>query len=294
MALFFHTVVLRPYVFAFLAVYLVAATAHLNLRRALLFVPLGYALAWLSEYCSIHWGFPYGAYFYIQTTRSRELWVAGVPFMDSLSYVFLAYCSYATALFLVSPLKFTDGDFFLLETRRHRRSPVTLLVSSLLFVLLDIVIDPVSLEGRLWFLGQIYGYPEKGFYFGVPLSNFGGWLVVGVAMTATLQLLDRCSFLESSETWSLTRIPMIHLLGVVLYLSVLGFNLGVTVWIGDYFLAETDLFLVFFPLLIAAVLTGYKQRYFAATTLREHLADFPRSKASRLLDSAAPDPALLQ
>ena len=66
--LFWGTVVLRPYVFAFLAIYLAAAATHLGWRRTLLFLPLGYSLAWLSEYSSIHWGFPYGDYFYIPST----------------------------------------------------------------------------------------------------------------------------------------------------------------------------------------------------------------------------------
>ena len=31
-----------------------------------------------------------------------------------------------------------------------------------------------------WFLGRIFYYPEGGVYFGVPLSNFAGWMIVGM------------------------------------------------------------------------------------------------------------------
>ncbi len=47
--------------------------------------------------------------------------------------------------------------------------------------LLDVVIDPLAVRGERWFLGHLFTYPEGGLYFGVPLSNFGGWLLVGWA-----------------------------------------------------------------------------------------------------------------
>ena len=177
--LLWGTVQLRPYVFAFLAVYLAASGVHLGWGRTLLYIPLGYGIAWLSEFSSIHWGFPYGDYFYISTTMNRELWVFGVPFMDSLSYVFLSYCSYSMAIFLLSPL---SGPRFpgILETRRLRRSWRVLVLGSFLFVLLDIITDPVALQGSRWFLGQIYGYRSPGYYFGDSHEQFRGMAVGGI------------------------------------------------------------------------------------------------------------------
>ena len=74
--LLWGTVLLRPYVFSFLLVYLVAAGYHLGWRKTSAYVPIGYGLAWVSEFSSIHWGFPYGDYYYIPATVGRELWVA--------------------------------------------------------------------------------------------------------------------------------------------------------------------------------------------------------------------------
>ncbi len=48
--------------------------------------------------------------------------------------------------------------------------------------LLDVIIDPISKLGSQWFLGEIYYYVEKGFYFGVPFSNFAGWFLVSLAV----------------------------------------------------------------------------------------------------------------
>src|SRR4030042_3622050 len=92
------TVCLRPYVFCFLGAYLLLATWHLGGGRTLVLLVLGYLIAWLAEFSSINWGLPFGEYIYIPATVDRELWVAGVPFMDSLSYVFLAYASFSVAL----------------------------------------------------------------------------------------------------------------------------------------------------------------------------------------------------
>jgi len=184
------TVIMRPYVFAFLVVYLVAASAHLGWRKTLLFTVAGYLISLLSEYSSINTGFPYGWYYYIEATKERELWIAGVPFFDSLSYVFLAYCSYATALLVVSPAKSWRWNFVILETRAIRRSLAVLFLGSLFQVFLDIIVDPVALQGRRWFLGQIYGYQEPGCHFGVPLSNYLGWWVVSVVMVLALQIID--------------------------------------------------------------------------------------------------------
>src|SRR5690348_16608926 len=122
------TVSMRPYVFAFFVTYLVAAVLHLGWRKTIWFTVAGYLIAFASEYSSINNGFPYGWYYYIESTRGRELWVAGVPFFDSLSYVFLCYCSYAAALLVLSPAKWSKGNLILLETGRLRRSFSALLL----------------------------------------------------------------------------------------------------------------------------------------------------------------------
>ncbi|MCC6347417.1 MAG: carotenoid biosynthesis protein, partial [Nitrospirales bacterium] len=61
------TLLLRPYVFLFLLVYLVGCSLHLGLKRALLFCTAGYLIAWASEYSSIHNGIPYGHYYYLDS-----------------------------------------------------------------------------------------------------------------------------------------------------------------------------------------------------------------------------------
>jgi len=284
--LLWGTVVLRPYVFAFLLVYLVGATYHLGWRRTLAFVPVGFGISWLSELASIHWGFPYGHYYFIPATVGRELWVAGVPFMDGLSYVFLSYCSYATALFLLSPVARRGAELFVLETRELRRSWRTILLGAFLFMFLDVVIDPVTLRGSRWFLGQIYGYRETGAYFGVPASNFLGWFLVGLALMAALRVLDQSSLLEGEGPQPLRRVPAIGLLGPALFVAVLVFVLSVTFWIGEVVQGLVGVLLVGALLLVALVVTRGKLDRVTAAQVEDHLAQFPQSRAALRLPRA--------
>jgi len=275
------TVTMRPYVFAFLAVYLLAASAHLGWRKTILFTVVGYLISFLSEYSSINNGFPYGWYYYIDATKDRELWISGVPFFDSLSYVFLAYFSYATALLVVSPIKAWGRNFITLETLAIRRSLAVLFLGSLFQVFLDIVVDPVALQGSRWFLGQIYGYREAGVHFGVPISNYIGWWGVSILMVLALQIIDALVWRKREHPAAgIWNPPFQALLGPMLYLSVIIFNITVTLLIGEKLLATTGIFIFTLPLAIVTVLVIRRANRYTRDELAEHLRDYPWSPAA--------------
>lgn len=273
------TITLRPYVFAFFAVYLLAAVSHLGWRKVALFTCSGYLIAFASEFCSINSGFPYGWYYYIETTRLKELWVAGVPFFDSLSYVFLAYCSYSMALFILSPLKTGKHQLLILESLQIRHSLATLFLGATLQTYLDIIIDPVALQGERWFLGRIYGYREAGAHFGVPLSNYLGWWLVSGLMILALQRIDRFPLLNRKPHAPFTKIPYLQLLGPILYLAVIIFNLAIAFLIGELQIAVSGLFTMTLPLALILILAGKRLNQYKRDELRAHLQDFPLSPA---------------
>ena len=93
----------------------------------------------------------------------RELFVSNVPFFDSLSFPFLAYASFCLARWALG--------------QAHGWAPAAL--AGALMMLLDVVVDPLAVLGDRWFLGRVFYYAEPGIYFGVPLSNFAGWFLVG-------------------------------------------------------------------------------------------------------------------
>lgn len=275
------TFTMRPYVFAFFAAFLLVCVPHVGWKRTMTFTLTGYLIAFGSEWLSINTGFPYGWYYYIDTTSSRELWVAGVPFFDSISYVFLAYCSYATALFILSPLRAWRWNLVALETRSIRRSFAALLLGTFLQTGLDVVIDPVAFQGRRWFLGQIYGYREAGIHFGVPLSNYAGWLLTSFCLIAAFQLIDARRLGEGAA--GVVTLPFHSLLGPLLYLSVLLFNIGVTLAIGEQFMALCGILMYTLPVLIVAILALRRANRFTKEQLGDHLRDYPWSPAGRVL-----------
>jgi uncharacterized membrane protein len=255
------TVLLRPYVFVFLLTYLLLATWHLGLGRAVAFLALGYLISWTAEFSSIHFGFPFGEYLYIPATLDRELWVAGVPLMDSLSYVFLAYASYTLALAALAPGPGRGSRYHLPEDPALAGSVKTLILGAVLMVTLDVVIDPLALRGYRWFLGQIYGYPEGGVYFGITLSNFGGWFLVALVLILVFQRLAAGAPSSSFWSWGRRRFPCQLLLGPGLYLGVLGFNLAMTFLIGEATLGWVGIFiyLPFLSWLVLKLLPGERQ-----------------------------------
>src|SRR5262249_10320571 len=74
-------------------------------------------------------------------------------------------------------------------------------------------------------------------YFGVPLSNFVGWFVVGATTIRLYQLWDRRTP-AMPGTRGVHTLPHGALLEPALYLGILCFNLALTFWIGERLLGE--------------------------------------------------------
>ncbi|MCK5426948.1 MAG: carotenoid biosynthesis protein [Thermodesulfovibrionia bacterium] len=274
----FSTVLLRPYVIFFFLIYFLGCSMHLGVKRSFLFGICGYCIAFLSEYSSIHNGIPYGHYSYIEHTKDKEIWVMGVPFMDSMSYVFLAYASYSMALTVMSPVLYSRGLIYLLETKKLRNSLSVKVLATFFFVYLDIIIDPVALRGNRWFLGQIYEYPVNGVYFGVPISNFIGWFVVGLLLISVLQAIDNFLTGRKIKDWSGYRFPGRYLIGPCLYVSILVLNLSVTFLIREYTLGWVGIFIILLPSVLFFVIMNLKRSHInRQKALHDHLHDFPQA-----------------
>ncbi len=230
LSLLIGTVLFRPYVFAFLAIYLFLASQQLGWKRTLFWTLSGYSIAFMAEYSSINWGFPFGWYFYIDTTSNRELWVAGVPFMDSLSFSFLSFTGYSCAWQLMAAIKGNNKTPDRAHYLKLRRSPLVMIIGAAITTIMDFIIDPVTLMGDQWFLGHLYGYKHHGIVFGVPMSNFAGWFIVSGAIISVNQLLDRLVS-EPPPCCQAPVVPYLHLGGFVLFFFVAAFNISVALWL---------------------------------------------------------------
>ncbi len=236
MDLLIDTLTLRPYVFAFMAAFVVLALHDLGRRRTVAFTASTLGVAWTAEFVSTRVGFPFGLYYYTGVTRSRELYLSNVPVFDPVSFVFLAYASYCLARPMLG----------------HARGLPVVAASAVFMMLLDVVIDPLAVRGNRWFLGRVFYYPDGGVLFGVPLSNFAGWVLVGgLAIGAFVGVAGG----GDGDTRSARG-------GVVLYYGVLAFNLALAWWIGERVLfglgvlLHLSLFLAVGPVMLAGASAG--------------------------------------
>ncbi len=250
-----NTVILRPYVFVFLAVSLYIARQLLGWKRTSRLFGITWAIAFIAEFSSTRIGIPFGDYFYTGSTVGQELYISNIPFMDSLSFSFLLFASYCVALVFVLPhAKIAEHRGWQFDPTLRTSWPAVGL-TVVFFTFSDVIIDPVALQGERWFLGKIYGYPHEAIYFGIPLANFAGWAVVGFVSLSFYRWLERGAFAEDFVPREVVRREL--LLGIGLYYGVLVFNLGVTFWIGEVFMGMVGCF-IFVPLTAALIVTLWR------------------------------------
>ncbi|SDY71538.1 putative membrane protein [Nitrosomonas sp. Nm33] len=137
----------------------------------------------------------------------------------------------------------------------------------------------MALQGNRWFLGQIYGYHELGLDFGVPISNYVGWLLTSFVLVAAFQQIDRR--VEEKAPYGIFAIPFRSLLGPILYISVLIFNWVISHSIGENLIALTGIFIFTLPILIVTILAVSRVNRYHEEELQEHLKDYPWSPLNK-------------
>src|SRR5438093_12436013 len=95
--LLYKTILLRPYVFLFLAVFVFSAKRLLGWKRTGLFFLITWITAFLCEFSSTRTGIPFGWYHDTSSTVGHELYLTNIPLMDSLFFTFVLYATYYVA-----------------------------------------------------------------------------------------------------------------------------------------------------------------------------------------------------
>jgi hypothetical protein len=149
-------------------------------------------------------------------------------------------------------------------------------MAALFMVMVDLVVDPLSVLGDRWFLGRIFWYDPPGPHFGVPISNYLGWYFVAVISIGIFQTLD--SWLNRGGARPLGAIPNFSsrgLLGPALYVGIVGFGITMLFVIHALTIAWASVF-VFLPFgVMAAHLLTRREVYGDAAAIARHLRDFP-------------------
>jgi putative membrane protein len=118
-------------------------------------------LAWLVEFVGSTTGVPFGSYHYTNTLRPQLL---GVPLPVPLAWLMLLPAAWAVADLLVG------------RAARLR----FIAVAALAFTAWDLFLDPQMVGWGFW------AWARPGGYFGIPWSNFLGWLLASALITAAV------------------------------------------------------------------------------------------------------------
>jgi putative membrane protein len=141
---------------------LVAGLAPLVDRRAGLGLLAVTAYSYAIEYVGVHYGVPYGEFSYQLQLGPM---VGGVPVGLPVFFLPLVVNSYLLVLLLLP---------------RAGRVARTLAALAVVLVV-DLVLDPAAVGLGFW------SYDAGGFYYGVPLSNYGGWVLSGLIAVSILE-----------------------------------------------------------------------------------------------------------
>jgi putative membrane protein len=141
---------------------LVAGLAPLVNRKAGAGLLLVTGYSYFIEYVGVHYGVPYGEFSYQLQLGPM---VGGVPIGLPVFFLPLVLNSYLLVLLLLP-----------------RASRVTRTLAALALVLVvDFVLDPAAVGLGFW------QYDGGGFYYGVPLSNFQGWVLSGLIAVSVVE-----------------------------------------------------------------------------------------------------------
>lgn len=250
-----YSLVARPYVVLFLLAFLALGWLEQGKLRTLIWLVSGYLVALIAEWGSINHGIPFGYYAYHYDVLEQDLLILGVPFFDSLSFVFLSYASFSFAQFFLSTHWRSGFNVQRVTLRATRNSRLAGFMGAFFMMVLDWITDPVAHLGKHWFLGDIYHYPEAGWHFDVTFANYIGWFFVGWVIIFINQQVDKLlSQREMSHDRSLQLVylPGKGLLAPLFWFGIAAFVLTITAWLGwgydlaqvpkeqqEYFNAET-------------------------------------------------------
>ena len=152
-----------------------AVKMWLGLRdAALLFVVLG-VLALVIETSAIITGFPYGHFGYSDLLGYRLF--GYTPWTVFLAWTPLVLAAYSIASRLFE--KQLTAKSYRPAARFYR-----VLLTAVTLVVFDLVLDPGAVKIGFW------RYEGGGFYYGVPVSNFVGWLFSGVIAGIVLEIFS--------------------------------------------------------------------------------------------------------
>jgi len=122
-------------------------------------------VAFLAEWLGSTSGFPFGKYQYTSLLQPQ---VAGVPLLIPLAWMMMLPPAWAVAQTI-------------LGEKANPWGWKAKLLAALAFTAWDLFLDPQMTAWGFWI------WEQPGAYFGIPLVNFGGWILVSALITALVR-----------------------------------------------------------------------------------------------------------
>ena len=167
-------------------------------------------LGWLVEYIGSTTGIPFGAYNY--TERLQPHFV-GVPVLIPVAWFMLLPCAWTVARYIAG-----------------ERRWLFVLLSVLAFVAWDLFLDPQMVTWDFW------RWSQAGGYFGIPWSNYVGWVLAALVMTLVVRPPEkplRLLLVIYGLTW------FFETFGLLFFWNLVGPALAGSVVMGGFLFAAT-------------------------------------------------------
>lgn len=119
-------------------------------------------LTWAVEAIGVKTEFPFGSYRYTDSLQPQLL---GVPLIIPMAWMMMLPPSWAVAQRL----------------SRAKSSIIFIVFSAFAFTAWDLFLDPQMVSWDLW------SWEGNGYYFGIPLMNFAGWMLTAALITVIVR-----------------------------------------------------------------------------------------------------------
>jgi len=146
-------------------------------------------LTWGAEFIGHRTGFPFGDYHYTEQLQPQ---IAGVPLLIPIAWFMLLPSSWVMAQLIVG------------ERTNWQKQALFVIVSAAALTAWDLFLDPQMVGWNFW------QWENPSGYFGIPWSNYLGWLLVAALVTAVVNPPE------------LKPMPLALVYGIVWFLQTVG------------------------------------------------------------------------
>ncbi|PIZ66155.1 hypothetical protein COY14_00820 [Candidatus Roizmanbacteria bacterium CG_4_10_14_0_2_um_filter_36_9] len=218
------------------------AARTLNIYRATLLIFIASFTGFVFEFYGLKYGTLFGGH-YIYAVETLKFMT--VPINVILYWAVFIYTGYVvTNSFLYNLGKNKPS----LKNKNLKLLPLLIVVDALIVVAIDLFMDPVQVAQGNW------SWPNGGPYFGIPIGNFVGWIVITIISTGIVRSYEYFHPTISNAHKSLLMIPVLGygLLYLTFFSQAIDLDLISVALLGT---------VTMLPIFVGSLYTYVKRRY---------------------------------